>query len=108
MEIKIENCKNIADYLRLCGVHSVDELTSEQILAWARSGKMGIKTKISVDIVEHGIYGQMPDKEKAIKLLRQAIKEQKSFICVYIENESCDGSHMKNETSDGYFVMKIK
>lgn len=89
--MKIEDCNSIIDYLRMCSVQSVDDLTDDQVMAWAKSGKMGLNTKNSVGIVEYGLFGEFPDRKKAITLLRQAIKEQKEFFCAYVENESCDG-----------------
>lgn len=105
MEINIENCKSIEDYLILCRVRSIDDLTKDQVLAWAKSGKMGLGTKISVDIVEHGLFGEMPDMDKAIQLLKQAMKEQKEFFCAYVENESCEGP---GETDYETFEMGVR
>lgn len=108
METMMEKCLDITGYLEACGVSSVDELSDEQILVWARSGKMGMKTKLSVDIVEYGLFGEKPDTEKAMNLLRQAIKEQKEFTCAYIEYESSEGPLGEDEINRESFMMSIK
>lgn len=99
----IEECVDIKDYLRHYNVSSVDDLTEKQVLAWAKAGRMGLTTELSVDIVENGLYGQMPDRIKAIALLRQAIKENKEFQCVFIDNESSDGP----DDCDSYFEISV-
>ena len=99
----IEKCIDIKDYLRHYHVSSVDDLTEKQVLAWAKAGRMGLTTELSVDIVENGLYGQMPDRIKAIALLRQAIKEHKEFQCIFIDNESSDGP----ADCDSHFEMSI-
>lgn len=103
----IEDCKDVKDYMSYCNVTSVEDLTDEQVLSWARIGRMGLKTKISVKIVEFGIFGKIPNREKAIKLLKQAMEENKVFSCSYIVQESCDGP---NNTKDNYeyFSMRVK
>lgn len=103
--MNIENCKRISDYLSLCNVKSIDDLTNDQVLAWAKSGKMGITTQVSADIVENGFFDEMPNMEKAILLLKQAMKEGKEFICAYIESESCEGPIESDEES---FAMSIR
>jgi len=103
MELIIENCIDIKDYLKYYNVSSVDDLTEKQVLAWAKAGKMGLTTELSVDIVENGLFGQMPDRIKAIAILRQAIKEHKEFQCVFIDNESSDGPN----DCDSYFEMSV-
>ena len=108
MEINIENCKSIEEYLIFCNVRSIDELSNDQVLVWAKSGKMGLMTRVSVKIVEKGLYGRKPDMEKAVILLKQAIKEQKEFVCAYIENESCTGSDKTKENKREYFAMSIR
>lgn len=105
MEINIENCKSIDDYLILCHVKSIDDLTKDQLLAWARSGKMGQMTRFSVSIVENGMFGMIPDMDKAIKNLKQALLEKKEFYCSYVEDESCDGP---NKTEHEYFEMDVR
>ena len=108
MVINIENCKSIEEYLILCNVKSINDLTKDQVLAWARSGKMGLTTQISVDIVEHGLFGEMPNMDKAIKLLKQAMLEKKEFYCSYVENESCEGPLEKEEAILDSFEMYIQ
>ena len=103
-----EDCKNITDYLNICNVNSVDDLTNDQVLAWAKSKNMGILTRVSVRIVEKGMYGRKPDMEKAILLLKQAIKENKDFTCAYIENESCKGPNKTDGNKREYFAMGIR
>ena len=51
--MKIQDCKDIADYLKMCGVKSVDKLTKEQVFAWAYAGKMGVETEIAVGCLHH-------------------------------------------------------
>lgn len=108
MEIRIENCNNLEDYLRMCHVDTIDKLSDDQLMDWARSGKMGLKTKISVDIVENGLFGEIPDKKKAIMMLKQALHENKEFVCVYIENESCEGLHGADDSNIEYFDMSLR
>ena len=106
--MKIEDCKSIVDYLRMCNAQTVDDLTDDQLLAWAKSGKMGLNTKNSVSIVEYGMFGELPNKKRAIMLLRQAIKEQKEFFCSYVEDESCEKPDETQEGGHEYFVMRIR
>lgn len=98
-----EKCIDIKDYLRHYNVSSVDDLTEKQVLAWAKAGKMGLTTELSADMIENGLFGQMPDRINAIALLRQAIKEHKEFQCVFIDNESSDGP----DDHDSYFEMSV-
>ena len=105
MNINIENFKNISKYIILCNVQSVDDLTKDQILAWAKSGKMGIATQVSADIVENGLFGEMPDMDMAIRLLKQAILENKEFYCSYLEEESCIEP---DDTEHEFFEMSIR
>lgn len=105
--MNIEDCKDIKDYMALCNVRSIDELSDEQVLMWAKAGKMGLKTKVSVGIVEIGMLGKKPNLEKAIQLLKQAIAENKTFTCSYIIRESCDGPiNVKGDKE--YFKMIVK
>lgn len=108
MEIKIEDCENLEEYLALCHAKSVDDLKRAQVLAWARSGKMGLDTQLSVDIVEHGLFEKKPDKKKAVQLLKQAMVEKKEFYCMYVENESCNGPMEEGENEHEYFKMYIR
>ena len=105
--MKIQDCKNITDYLKMCGVKSVDKLTNEQVFAWAYAGKMGVETEIAVGIVEHGMNGRMPDVTKAVKLLKQAIKENKKFTCAYIMPESCEPIEETDDNAREYFGMSV-
>ena len=108
MELNIEDCKSITDYLNKCNVSSIDDLTNEQVLTWEKKKKMGVLTRVSVRIVEKGMYGRKPDMEKAIMLLKQAIKENKEFTCAYIENESCKGPDKNDGNKREYFSMSIR
>lgn len=105
--MNIDNCKTIKDYLTVCKVASVDNLTDEQVLDWAKTGKMGLKTKISANIVEFGMFGKKPNRVRAIQMLKQAIVENKVFSCTYILRESCDGPIIVEGDSEA-FSMKIK
>lgn len=105
--MSIEECKDLKDYISICNVSVIDDLTDEQVLAWAKSGKMGLKTKVSAKIVEYGMLGKMPNREKAIHLLKQAMAENKVFTCSYITRESCDGPIKKTDNNDN-FMMRIK
>ena len=107
MEIIIDNFMDITEYLKQCKVGTVDDLSAEQVLAWAKAGKMGLTTELSVDIVENGLYGVKPDYNLAIKMIKQAIKENKAFYCSYIEQESCEGP-VEDESSDDDFDMYIR
>lgn len=105
--MNFEDCKDIKDYMAFCNVKSIDELSDEQVLMWAKSGKMGLKTKVSAGIVELGMLGKKPNREKAIQLLKQAITENKTFTCSYIIRESCDGSINVKDDNE-YFKMIVK
>lgn len=105
--MKIEDCKNIAEYLKMCDAKSVDKLTQEQVIAWAKAGKMGAMTEISVDIVVHGMNGRKPDITKAVKLLKQAIKENKTFTCAYTMNESSEQIEETDDNAREYFGMSV-
>lgn len=106
--MKIEDCKNIAEYLEICGVKSVDKLTNEQVIAWAMAGKMDVMTEISVGIVVHGMNGRKPDVTKAVKLLKQAIKENKTFTCSYTMNESNEKIEETDDNAREYFGMSVE
>ena len=108
MVINIENCKSIEEYLILCNVKSINDLTKEQVLAWAKSGKMGLVTQFSIDIVENGMFGVMPNMDKAIKLLKQAMLEKKDFYCSYVESESCNGPLEEDDAICDSFEMFIR
>ena len=102
--IGVDDFDNIKEYLRFFNIKTIDDMTDEQVLDWARAGKMGVKTQVAVGIVEHGECGRMPDKKKAVKLLKQAIKENKEFVCTYIMHESCNG---RQDIPKEYFGMEI-
>jgi len=103
--MELSECNTIDDFLQICGVKSVDELSDSQVLDWASSGKMGLETEISVGIVVHGMNGRKPDITKAMKLLKRAIKENKTFTCAYVMHESCNG---RREIPCEYFGMNLK
>lgn len=105
--MRIEECKNINDYLIFCQVQSIEELTDEQVLIWAKSGMMGIRTVVSTDLVEDGMHGRKPDKKKAVQILKQAMGENKEFICSYILRESY-GDPIKDNDNDEFFWMGLK
>ena len=100
------NTNDIKEYLRQCKAKTVDDLSDEQVLAWARSGNMGLNTKVSAEIVEHGVFGECPDRAKAISLLKNAIKKNKEFFCSYVEDESADGPNISK--AHGSFEMYLK
>lgn len=103
----INNCKDIKDYLKLCNVDTIDKLSDSQVMAWAKSGKMGLNTKSSIDYVENGEYGRKPDYNKAIRILRQALRENMEFICAFVFNESCDGPIITDGNEFEYFEMYL-
>ena len=94
--------------MKMCNVDTIDKLSEDQLMDWAKSGKMGLITQLSVDIVENGLFGEKPDKNKAIALLRQAIRENKEFVCVFIENESCEEPTESDESNIEYFEMSLQ
>ena len=86
--MNIHECNNIEDYLQMCCVDDIDSLTKEQLFAWVRAGKTDVDTENSLWTVENGELGHFPDENKAVSLVKQAIKEGKSFYCSYVTNES--------------------
>ena len=103
--MELSECNTIDDFLQICGVKSVDELSDSQVLDWASSGKMGLETENSVGVVVHGMCGRKPPFRKAINMIRKAIKQNKTFTCAYVMHESCNGRH---EIPCEYFGMNIK
>ena len=104
----INECKDIKDYLILCNVNNIDKLSDSQLIAWAKSGKMGLKTLFSIENVINGAFNEKPDYNKAISMLKQAILENKEFICAYILNESCEASTESDGDKFEYFKMFLR
>lgn len=86
----IKRCNSINEYLKIIHKDSIDDLTFNEIADWVKAEKMDSLTRFSVEMVEYGYCDHFPNKRRATKLLRQAIKEGKSFSCSYIMNESAD------------------
>lgn len=105
--MKIQDCKNVADYLKICNVKSVEQLTNEQVFAWIKAGKTNIQTENALWTVEHGECGRMPDVTKAVKLMKQAIKEGKTFVCTYMMQESHEAIEETDDNARDYFGMDV-
>lgn len=103
--MNIQDCENIEDYLQMCGVDNIDSLTKEQLFAWIKAEKVDIVTENSLWTVENGACGHFPDEKKAISLIKQAIKEGKSFYCSYATNESY--GRVDNIDKRERFVMMV-
>lgn len=88
---QIRQCRTIRDYLAITGAGSVEDLTDDQIVAWIKAGKTDAETENGLWIVEHGAVGHMPDRTKAFRLIRTAIKTGKHFVCCYVMNEGVKG-----------------
>ena len=102
--MNVQDCNSINDYLSMCGVNSIDLLTKDQLFAWVKAGKVNIVTENSLWTVENGACGHFPNENKAISLIKQAIKEGKSFYCSYAKNESY-GSVENSEKSEHFIMM---
>ena len=105
--MNIQDCKDINDYLQMCGVNSIDSLTKEQVFAWVKAEKTTIVTENSLWTVENGAYGCFPDEKKAVSLIKQAIKEGKSFYCSYVMNESYGQVEESDSDNHERFFMMI-
>ncbi len=105
--MNIQECKGIEDYLQMCGVTSIDSLTKEQLFGWVKAGKTDIITKNSLWIVEHGKFGDYPDESEAISLIKQAIREKKSFRCGYVTNESYGRIDKSKTNKRERFIMMV-
>ena len=103
----IHECDNIEDYLQMCCVDDIDSLTKEQLFAWVRAGKTDMDTENSLWTVENGELGHFPDENKAVSLIKQAIKEGKSFYCTFITNESYGAIQKNNNEGRESFLMMV-
>lgn len=65
-------------------------MTDEQIINLIMDGDNSI-SKESLYLALNGRYGIIADREQTINMARQALKENKTLRCVYIDGESCDG-----------------
>ena len=84
---QIRQCRTIRDYLAITGAGSVEDLTDDQVVAWIKAGKTDAETENGLWTVEHGAVGHMPDRTKAFRLIRTAIKTGQHFVCCFVQNE---------------------
>lgn len=96
-----------AEYIRQCGVTSVDELTDEQLLHYFIGRNGGLVNWASALLVKSGrAFGRDIDRAKAFVMLRQAFVEDKVLKIHYVENEGV----ILNDKSigGGYFEMELR
>lgn len=67
-----------------------DKMTGNQIVEHIINGDNYDMTS-SMFLATKGKYGEKPDQKEAFRLMRKALKEGKTFRCVYYDGESCDG-----------------
>ncbi|MDD7251695.1 MAG: hypothetical protein PUH21_06770 [Prevotellaceae bacterium] len=68
-----------------------DKMTNKQIADHIMNGD-NYTMQESLLLVTKGCFGEKPDQKEAFKLIRKALKENKTFYCAYYDGESCDGA----------------
>lgn len=80
---------------------NIDKLTDQQIIDIVMSGdNMSFKDSLNITLA----LGNKKEKNKAFKLTRQALKENKTLHCVYVDGESCD----EEDSMEDYLEMWIE
>jgi hypothetical protein len=75
------------EYLKLKGCSSVDELTDKEVEEYFLKGYMGFSSQMSVERVVNERKTGLFNMDDAIKFMRQALEEEKDFVCHYIMGE---------------------
>lgn len=70
-------------------------MTDQQIADHIMSGD-NYAMQESLMMVIKGMFGEKPDARKAFLMMRQALKEGKTFFCAYDDGESCSGARKSN------------
>lgn len=81
----------------------VDNLTDKQIIDHIMNGNND-EMKESLQLALNGIWGIKADKNQTIKLAKQALKENKTLHCTFIDGESCDDKNAQ----DSYLKLWIE
>ena len=68
-----------------------DKMTDKQIAEHIMNGD-NYTMQESLILVTKGRFGEKPDQKEAFKLIRKALKENKTFYCAYDDGESCGGA----------------
>lgn len=76
-----------------------DNLTDQQIIDHIMNGDNDTM-KMSLDFALNGIFGLKANRKTTLKLARQALKENKTFRCVFVDGESCTGKNMTESHLD--------
>ena len=82
----------LQEYLKQCNAKDVDALTDKQVADYLADSE-DCATRMSVDVAINGVFSKPPKKitDKAYKLMRQSLKENKKFRCFYDDGKSCCG-----------------
>ena len=81
----------------------VDNLTDKQIIDHIMNGNND-EMKESLQLALSGIWSIKADKNQTIKLAKQALKENKTLHCTFIDSESCD----ETNAQDSYLKLWIE
>lgn len=81
----------------------VDNLTDKQIIDHIMNGNND-EMKESLQLALNGIWGIKADKNQTIKLAKQALKENKTLHCTFVDGESCD----ETNAQDSYLKLWIE
>lgn len=81
----------------------VDNLTDKQIIDQIMNGNND-EMKESLQLALNGIWGIKADMNMTIKLAKQALKENKTLRCAFIDGESCD----ETNAQDSYLKLWIE
>ena len=95
------------EYLKQCGVNSVNDLSDKQILHFFDKGYGGIKNSISAFMINPPSFGMQKgdrDYKKAISLFREAFENGKTVDIQYIEGEGVVGF---GRIGEPHFEMKL-
>ena len=73
----------------------VENLTDRQVIDHILNGN-NETMKESLLLALNGIWGVVADKKHTLKLAKQALKENKTLHCVFVDGESCDEENATN------------
>lgn len=94
------------EYLKKCGVTSVQGLTDKQVLSFFMMGYAGIESEVAASYAINGGFGLNPiNKEKAYKLMRKAIEEEGVLRCQFVNGEGIAEDDSRPSTSHWVFSV---
>lgn len=102
------NMKKISteEYLAICKVDKVEALTDKQVISYFMERHSMNTDYLSVKRALYGWYDYPPQKDKALPLLREAMKTGKKFVCYEVMGNDIVADD--KPYTDGHLEMKLE